>query len=78
MIGFQHTVESVGIEPEEDSAVEQLIPLGWCHASQAASQGRRRHRLLVTYYRSACKGNQLSAMLSLNALTFRPRDSYQV
>jgi hypothetical protein len=78
MIGFQHTVESVGIEPEEDSAIEERIPLRRCYSSQAALQGRGRHRLLVSRDRSICKGGQVRAILPLNALAFRPRDSCQV
>jgi hypothetical protein len=78
MIGPQHTVESVGIEPEEDSAIEEYIPLRRCYTAQAAIQRGWRHRLLVSHDRSVCKGNHVGAMLSLNALTCRPHDPGEV
>jgi hypothetical protein len=77
-IGLQHTVESFRVEPEEDSAFEEGIPLRRRYTSQAAIQRGRRHRLLVSHNRSVCQGNQVGTMLSLNALTFRPRGSGKV
>jgi hypothetical protein len=78
IIGFQHPVESVRVNPKEDSAIEQLVPLGRSHPSQAAMQGRRRHWFLASQDHSLRKSNHVGAMLSFNAITSRPRNFCQV
>lgn len=77
LAGAALPIEPIRIEPEEDLAVDEAVPLGRRQADQTALQRPCRHRPLVPDLNPAGQFGMIPAMLFIS-IPFIPRQTLQI